>query len=131
MQRKLKQFTGKRGMYIETLDTRMVAHPYTIYGQEYRDSVGKIFRIDWGAPQGGAEYFYGVIKSIRHTELPREQAMIPVEIISEEVYPEEGVIVLQARIKYDKNGRIPIDVFGLNGKEVRLDVHLSSAETLW
>ncbi len=142
MGRKLKEFKGKRSLYIETIDTRLVAHPYTIYGQEYNGAVGKIFRIDWKAEMGGAEYMYGILKSIQ-PELPKEQCMIPVTIISEEVYAEEGVIVLQARIEYDKWAKIeddksktvrvsrnPIDVLRLDRKEIRLDVYLPSAEIL-
>ncbi len=117
-------FLGRRNTYIETLDIRAFARPYTKYGREYENAIGKVYEL-YPEGRGDSERLLGIVKNII-PELPPEQDMIPLTITEEEVDAARGVIVLKAAIDYTRSWKEPLDFLGLNGKTVTLELYLSS-----
>ena len=117
-------FLNQKPIYLETLDTRDVAFPYTKGGRhEYREGVGKIYKVDWGREY---EEELGILKSI-HPVFPLEEPIIPISINEETWIPERRIILLKGQVEYPAGYRpILIDNHKINGTNITLEVYLSS-----
>lgn len=116
----LAVFTGR--IYLETLDTRNVAFPYTKYGQQYRDAVGKMYAINWSLD---TERMLAILKNIQ-PPLPQEEGMIPLTILEQTQDAERNILLLKARVEYKDLPKEPVDTQRLHGTEVTIEAYLES-----
>ncbi len=118
-------FTRASLLRLETIDTRLFAHPY---GPKYNDAVGRLYKIrPGGAGPDDSELTLGYVKSIT-PNLP-ERWFYPLEVIEQSVNP-EGNVVLVARIRHQRGPQEIRDIHSTEGKKLIIEVYGDSAKTL-
>jgi hypothetical protein len=110
-------------LYLETQDTRLFSHPY---GPMYDSAVGKIWElIPGGAGPEDSEVIWGYVKSIT-PKLP-DAWNYRLKILNQK--PDEaGNLVVSAKIEYESSSTEFMDIYGVVGQEVAIEVFGDSAK---